>query len=53
MSSARRWAEVQARARTPEELAKGRDRSPDAHRACWTALYSRLDVVVALTGATS
>jgi FMN phosphatase YigB (HAD superfamily) len=37
------WAEIQARARTPEELAKGRDLSPEAHRACWTALYSRLD----------
>src|SRR5205085_474493 len=40
------WAEIQARARTPEELARGRDLSPDAHRACWTALYSRLDEVV-------
>ena len=45
------WAEIQARARTPEELAKGRDLSPEAHRACWTALYSRLDVVVAGLGA--
>ena len=44
------WAEIQARARTPEELAKGRDLSPDAHRACWTALYSRLDEVVAGLG---
>jgi FMN phosphatase YigB (HAD superfamily) len=44
------WAEIQERARTPEELSKGRDLSPDAHRACWTALYSRLDVVVAGLG---
>lgn len=39
------WAEIQARARTPEELARGRDLSPEAHRACWTTLYSRLDDV--------
>jgi HAD superfamily hydrolase (TIGR01493 family) len=37
------WAEVQNLARTPEELARGRDLSPQAHRECWTALYSRLD----------
>jgi FMN phosphatase YigB (HAD superfamily) len=40
------WAEVQERARTPEELSKGRDLSPEAHRSCWSALYSRLDVLV-------
>ena len=40
------WAEIQERASTPEELSKGRDLSPEAHRACWTALYSRLDVLV-------
>jgi putative hydrolase of the HAD superfamily len=44
------WAEIQARARTPEELAKGRDLSPEAHRACWTALYSRLDEIAAGLG---
>ncbi|HWC39070.1 MAG TPA: HAD family hydrolase [Acidimicrobiales bacterium] len=50
-TSARRlWAEIQARARTPDELAKGRDLSPEAHRACWTALYSRLDDVAAGLG---
>jgi putative hydrolase of the HAD superfamily len=37
------WEAVQAEASTPEELAKGRDLSPEAHRECWTALYSRLD----------
>jgi FMN phosphatase YigB (HAD superfamily) len=44
------WTEVQERARTPAELSKGRDLSPEAHRACWTALYSRLDVLVAGLG---
>jgi putative hydrolase of the HAD superfamily len=44
------WTEIQARARTPEELAKGRDLSQEAHRACWTALYSRLDVLAAGLG---
>jgi putative hydrolase of the HAD superfamily len=39
------WAEIQTRARTPEELAKGRDLSPEAHRECWTTLYSPLDVL--------
>jgi putative hydrolase of the HAD superfamily len=37
------WETVQAEASAPEELAKGRDLSPEAHRECWTALYSRLD----------
>ncbi len=40
------WVEIQERARTPEELSKGRDLSPEAHRSCWTALYSSLDVLV-------
>ncbi len=38
-AAARVWSEIQARARTPEELAKGRDLSPEAHRSAWTALY--------------
>src|SRR5207245_1931800 len=39
------WDDIQARGRTPEEMAKGRDLSPEAHRACWTTLYSGADVV--------
>jgi len=42
----RLWAEIQALARTPQELAKGRDLSADAHREAWTALYSAADVLV-------
>jgi putative hydrolase of the HAD superfamily len=40
------WSEIQALARTPEELAKGRDLSAAAHREGWTALYSAADVFV-------
>lgn len=32
-------------ARTPEEIAKGRDLDPERHRACWLALYAPLDEV--------
>ncbi len=39
------WDEIQERGRTPEEMAKGRDLSPEAHRQCWTALYAIADVV--------
>jgi HAD superfamily hydrolase (TIGR01509 family) len=35
------WQRVLAGAGTPEELAKGRDLSPDRHRTVWTDLYSR------------
>lgn len=34
------WQQVLARAGTPEELAKGRDLSPERHRAVWTELYA-------------
>lgn len=34
------WQHVLDRAGTAEELAKGRDLSPDRHRAVWTALYT-------------
>lgn len=44
------WAQIQSDARTPDELAKGRDLSPEAHRECWTALYSRLDTLAAGLG---
>jgi FMN phosphatase YigB (HAD superfamily) len=39
------WTAIQARARTPEELAKGRDLSPDAHRSAWTDLYGQADTL--------
>ncbi|MGK5114393.1 MULTISPECIES: HAD family hydrolase [unclassified Geodermatophilus] len=35
------WRRVLAGAGTPEELAKGRDLSPQGHRAVWTELYRR------------
>jgi HAD superfamily hydrolase (TIGR01493 family) len=35
------WRRVLADAGTPEELAKGRDLSPERHRAVWTELYLR------------
>jgi HAD superfamily hydrolase (TIGR01493 family) len=45
-ATARRvWREIQEVARTPEELAKGRDLSEAAHRECWTALYAAADVL--------
>jgi HAD superfamily hydrolase (TIGR01509 family) len=44
------WAEIHERGRAPEEMAKGRDLSPDAHRECWTALYSLADVLAAGIG---
>ncbi len=34
------WQRVLAGAGTPEELAKGRDLSPERHRAVWTELYA-------------
>ncbi|MCU1448848.1 MAG: HAD-superfamily hydrolase, subfamily variant 3 [Acidimicrobiales bacterium] len=48
--AARLWAEIQERGRTPEEMARGRDLSPEAHRECWTALYAMADVVTAGMG---
>jgi len=39
------WSDIQARARTPEELAKGRDLSPEAHRSAWTDLYRPADAL--------
>jgi FMN phosphatase YigB (HAD superfamily) len=45
------WREIQDRARTAEEIAKGRDLSELAHRECWTALYSAADVVADGLGA--
>jgi putative hydrolase of the HAD superfamily len=39
------WDRIQGRSRTPEEMAKGRDLSPQRHRECWTDLYRAADVV--------
>jgi HAD superfamily hydrolase (TIGR01549 family) len=41
------WDAVQAKARTPAELARGRDLSPTAHREAWTALYRPMDGITA------
>lgn len=40
------WGEIQDLARTPDELAKGRDLSAEMHRDAWTALYGAADVFV-------
>jgi HAD superfamily hydrolase (TIGR01493 family) len=50
-NAARIWREIQDRARSAEEIAKGRDLSERAHRECWTALYSAADVVADGLGA--
>jgi FMN phosphatase YigB (HAD superfamily) len=39
----RLWEGARRRSRTAEELAKGRDKSLDIHRECWTALWAELD----------
>src|SRR5712691_3027639 len=40
------WGEIWAAGKTPEEIAKGRDLSLEAHRRVWMGLFSRLDAVV-------
>jgi len=40
------WDEVWAQGKTPEEIAKGRDLSMEAHRRVWLDLFSPLDRVV-------
>ena len=40
-AAAQVWRRVLAGAGTPAELAKGRDLSPERHRAVWTDLYAR------------
>jgi HAD superfamily hydrolase (TIGR01509 family) len=40
------WDELWAEGKTPEEIAKGRDLSPAAHRRVWTDLFGRADRVV-------
>jgi FMN phosphatase YigB (HAD superfamily) len=37
------WDEVWTEGKTPEEIAKGRDLSIDAHRRVWSDLFSRLE----------
>jgi HAD superfamily hydrolase (TIGR01509 family) len=39
----RLWDELWTAGKTPEEIAKGRDLSPDAHRRIWTELFVRAD----------
>jgi len=50
-TAARIWREIQDKARTADEIAKGRDLSERAHRECWTALYSAADVIAEGLGA--
>lgn len=40
------WEAARVRSRSAEELAKGRDLSPELHRACWFALWAELDALV-------
>jgi len=40
------WDEIWAAGKTPEEIAKGRDLSIEAHRRVWMDLFARLDRVV-------
>jgi HAD superfamily hydrolase (TIGR01549 family) len=42
----RMWDEVWAVGKTPEEIAKGRDLSMEAHERVWSDLFSRFDRVV-------
>lgn len=37
------WEGARILSRMPEELAKGRDLSPELHRSCWLALWTDLD----------
>ena len=40
------WDEIWALGKTPEEIAKGRDLSMEAHRRVWMDLFAQLDRVV-------
>jgi HAD superfamily hydrolase (TIGR01509 family) len=40
------WDDVWALGKTPEEIAKGRDLSMEAHRQVWVDLFSRFEAVV-------
>ena len=37
------WDDIWAAGKTPEELAKGRDLSPELHRSAWLSLFERAD----------
>ena len=37
------WEAARIASRTAEEVAKGRDRTPELHRSCWEALWADLD----------
>lgn len=37
------WEVARVASRSAEEVAKGRDRTPQLHRACWLALWAALD----------
>jgi FMN phosphatase YigB (HAD superfamily) len=37
------WEAARVASRSPEEIGKGRDRSPELHRRCWTDLWAPLD----------
>ncbi len=39
----RLWEEARVASRTPAEIGKGRDRTPELHQVCWTDLWSALD----------
>ncbi len=41
----RLWDEARVASRTAEEVAKGRDRTPELHRSCWTDLWAGLDAL--------
>lgn len=40
------WKAIHERARSPEEIARARDLSPEAHRREWTRLFSAADVLL-------
>lgn len=40
------WRRIHERAKSPEEIARARDLSPEAHRREWTRLFSMADVLV-------
>ena len=42
----RLWNSLWAAGKSPEEIAKGRDLSAEAHRRVWTELFTRADAVV-------
>ena len=39
------WEAARVASRTPEEIAKGRDRTAALHHTCWTALWQPLDAL--------